>query len=209
MHVVLSGFAGVGKSSIIEKTHREYKNVFICPESAREVNYTKDFYDLRNDTNNEFFQKSVMDNEIMKVMTTRINRINNVIYDRCILDNFAFAEIFYGSDRVNYNKFDKFIVETKERFELEYLYDYIFFINSTENEDFIAKSILNDPFRQATTSSDVKEWIKKSKEWEKIYFELFYRMDGVAKAVKRIDHFIDSSKYNFEVEQLLESAFKI
>lgn len=104
MQLVLSGFAGVGKSSIIDLTHKNYKNVFICPESAREVNYTKEFYKLTDDNANEFFQKSVMDNEIMKIMITRLNGIQNVIYDRCILDNFAFAEIFYGSNRVDYKK---------------------------------------------------------------------------------------------------------
>lgn len=56
MQLVLSGFAGVGKSSIVELTQKEYKNVFICPESAREVNYTKNFYQLKNDTDHEFFK---------------------------------------------------------------------------------------------------------------------------------------------------------
>lgn len=209
MQLVLSGFAGVGKSSIIDLTHKNYKNVFICPESAREVNYTKEFYKLTDDNANEFFQKSVMDNEIMKIMITRLNGIQNVIYDRCILDNFAFAEIFYGSNRVDYKKFKQFIDETREKFNIKYLYDYIFFIHSTKNEDFIANNILNDSFRKDTTSHNVKEFIKKSQEWEDIYFELYSKIDGISKVIYKIDHFADNPKYDFEVKRLLDSAFKI
>jgi hypothetical protein len=208
MQLVLSGFAGVGKSSIVELTQKEYKNVFICPESAREVNYTKNFYQLQNDTNHEFFQKSVMDNEIMKIMITHMNKIEHVIYDRCILDNFAFAEIFYGSDRVNYKEFKNFVKETCERFEIETLYDSIFFIHSTENEDFVLKNILNDPFRKATTSHDVKEFMKKAKEWEKIYFDLYDQIDGISKVIKKVHHFSENSNYDNEVNNLLDVAFK-
>lgn len=208
MQLVLSGFAGVGKSSIVELVQRNLKHVFICPESAREVNYTKNFYQLKNDKENEFFQKSVMDNEIMKIMMTRINRIENVLYDRCILDNFAFAEIFYGSDRVNYKEFNNFVKETCERFEIETLYDSIFFIHSTQNEDFVLKNILNDPFRKETTSHDVKEFIKKANEWEKIYFDLFDQIDGISKVIKKVNHFSNNSNYDNEVNNLLELAYK-
>lgn len=208
MQLVLSGFAGVGKSSIIELTHKNYKNVFICPESAREVNYTKDFYKLHSENTHEFFQKSVMDNEIMKIMMTRLNNVENVIYDRCILDNFSFAEIFYGNDRVDYKQFIRFINETKEKFEIDYLYDYIFFIHSTDNEDFIAKNILNDSFRKETTSHDVKEFIKKSKEWENIYLELYSKIDGISKVIHKVNHFADNPQYDNEVKKLLDSAFR-
>jgi len=208
MKLVLSGFAGVGKSSIVTLTQKLHPQVFICPESAREVNYTKLFYEIRNDKNNEFFQKSVMDNEIMKIMITHINKIPNVLYDRCIIDNFAFAEIFYGHDRVDFNEFKNFISEFRERFEVDSLYDYIFFIRATENEDFIAKNILNDPFRKETTSHNVKEFIKKSKEWEKIYFDIYNRIEGVANTIKTVNHFADNPKYDSEVNDLLDFAFK-
>jgi hypothetical protein len=209
MKLVLSGFAGVGKSSIVDLAHDKYKGVFICPESAREVNYTKEFYNLKNDKENEFFQKSVMDNEIMKVIISHMNGLNHVLYDRCIIDNFAFAEIFYGSDKVNYNKFESFITETCEKYNVETLYDSILFIHSTENEDFIRDNILNDNFRKETTSHDVKEFIKKSKEWETIYFDIFDKIDGIAKNIIKINHFIDNEKYDSQVKDTLEFAFKI
>lgn len=208
MKLVLSGFAGVGKSSIVNLTNKSYPQVFICPESAREVNYTKDFYHLKNDVENEFFQKSVMDNEIMKLILVHINNINHSLFDRCIIDNFSFAEIFYGSDRVNYKNFKNFIKETLDRFELTSLYDHILFIHSTENEDFVLNNILNDSFRKETTSHEVKEFIKKSKEWEKIYFDLYAEIDGIANSISTIDHFIDNKEYDSQVKSILDFAFK-
>ncbi len=208
MRLVLSGFAGVGKSSIVSLVQSKYKDVFIFPESAREVNYTKDFYHIKNDKENEFFQKSVMDNEIMKVMLSFINKLDKVLYDRCIVDNFAFAEIFYGSDRVNYKNFYNFIREFCDKYNVESLYDTVLFIRATENEDFIKNNILNDQFRKETTSHEVKDFIKKSKEWEKIYFDIMYKTEGLCKNIIQIDHFIDNKKYDLEVSGILECAFK-
>jgi len=56
MKLVLSGFAGVGKSTVIEYVRENHPHVFISPESAREVNYTKDFFSI-NDPDFEFFSK--------------------------------------------------------------------------------------------------------------------------------------------------------
>lgn len=207
MKLALSGFAGGGKSSIIDKVKENYKNVFIFPESAREVNYTKDFYIIKNDKENEFFQKSVMDNEIMKILLSNINNIENAIFDRSIIDNFAFAEIFYGSDRVNYIKFNEFINYTCEKYNKEFLYDKIIFIRSTENEDFIRNNILNDEFRKDTTSHNVKEFIKKSKEWENIYLKIFNENNKIAKDIFIINHFIDDIEYNNKVKIILDDCF--
>jgi hypothetical protein len=208
MKFVLSGFAGVGKSSILDFTQIHHKNVFLCPESAREVNYTKEFYKLENDETNEFFQKSVMDNEIMKIMITHLNSLDNVLYDRCIIDNFSFAELFYGSHKVDYRKFKLFVQETLDRFKIDSIYDSILFIRSTENEDFVLNNILNDPFRKETTSEFVKDFINKSKEWETIYFDIYNEINGISKNIHIIDHFIDNPNYDDEVKKLLDSAFK-
>lgn len=207
MKLALSGFAGGGKSSIIDKVKENYKNIFIFPESAREVNYTKDFYIIKNDKENEFFQKSVMDNEIMKILLANINNIENAIFDRSIIDNFAFAEIFYGKERVNYVKFNEFIYSTCQKYKKEFLYDKIIFIKSTENEDFIRNNILNDEFRKDTTSHNVKEFIKKSKEWENIYLKIFNENNNIAKDIIIINHFIDDNEYNNNVKIILDDCF--
>lgn len=208
MKLVLSGFAGVGKSSILDVAQENYKGLFVFPESAREVNYTKDFYILKDDINNEFFQKSVMDNEIMKVMISFKNKLNNVLYDRCIIDNFSFAEIFYGIDRVDYVKFQDFVNEMCDRYETDVLYDNILFIHATKNEDFIINNVLNDQFRKDTTSHDVKEFIKKSKEWEKIYINILDKIKGVSDNIIFVDHFTENSDYDEIITNILDKSFK-
>lgn len=55
MKLALSGYAGVGKSSLLKTIHNNYKNVMIFPESAREVNLAKDFFHI-DDKDNDFFQ---------------------------------------------------------------------------------------------------------------------------------------------------------
>lgn len=55
MKLALSGYAGVGKSSLIKNAHKKYKNVFIFPESAREVNSTKNLFVIE-DKENDFFK---------------------------------------------------------------------------------------------------------------------------------------------------------
>jgi deoxyadenosine/deoxycytidine kinase len=127
MRLVLSGFAGVGKSTIIDYVSKNYSDVFISPESAREVNYTKDFFTIE-DPNFEFFQKSVMDNEVMKIILTNINSVESVVYDRSLIDNLAFAEIFYGSKRIDYKKVQDFIFKIQDEYSVKNIYDNILFI---------------------------------------------------------------------------------
>jgi hypothetical protein len=50
-----------------------------------------------------------MDNEVMKIILTNINSVESVVYDRSLIDNLAFAEIFYGSKRIDYKKVQDFI----------------------------------------------------------------------------------------------------
>lgn len=207
MKMALSGFAGVGKSSILEMAQKKYDGLFVFPESAREVNYTKDFYLLKDDINNEFFQKSVMDNEIMKISIAFKNNLKNVLYDRCIVDNFSFAEIFYGNNRVDYKKFKSFIDQICDKYKTNTIYDKIIFIHSTENEDFIKNNILNDNFRKETTSHDVKDFIKKSKEWEKIYLEIIDKFNNISGDIVLIDHFTDSFNYDENIEIILNESF--
>lgn len=203
MKVVLSGFAGVGKSTIIEYIKKNHSSIFISPESAREVNYTKDFFKIE-DLNSEFFQKSVMDNEIMKIVLSHLNSINNIVYDRCLIDNLAFAEIFYGKDRVNYEKVVDFVNYIREEYSVNNLYDLIVFIKSTHNYDFVKKNILNDSFRRATTAETPEEFIKKSIYWENLYFDILKRVPHITANCIILDHYSENSNYEKNLEMIIK-----
>jgi hypothetical protein len=206
MKLVLSGFAGVGKSTVIDKAKLLYPQLFIATESAREVNHTMDFFKI-NDINSEFFQKSVMDNEIMKIMLSHINKIENVLYDRCIIDNFAFAEIYYGANRVDYSKFQDFVFEFCETHKIESIYDSILYIKSTVNVEHINKYILCDPFRRQTTAQNAIDFIDRSKRWEEIYLNIFNKIKGVSPKINYINHFSENKKYDLEIDNYLKNHF--
>lgn len=205
MKLALSGYAGVGKSSLIEKVRSKYENIMIFPESAREVNETKDFFSL-SDKNNDFFQKSVMDNEIIKITLAHENKIENAIFDRTIIDNFTFAELYYGKNRVNFDKFDKFINNFKEKHEIEYIYDSIILIKSTRDKNYINNVILKDDFRKKTTSENANNFILKAQEWEDNYLNLYSKMK-ISKNLKIVEHFIENKYFDDEMDDILKYSF--
>lgn len=205
MKLALSGYAGVGKSSLIEKVRSNYDSVFIFPESAREVNETKDFFSL-NDSNNDFFQKSVMDNEIIKITLAHENRVKNAIFDRTIIDNFTFAELYYGKNRVNFESFNKFINKFKEKHEIDYIYDLTVLIKSTRDKHYINNVILKDDFRKKTTSENANSFILKAHEWENNYLDLYSKLK-ISRNLKIIDHFVENKYFDDEIEHVLKYSF--
>jgi deoxyadenosine/deoxycytidine kinase len=205
MKIALSGYAGCGKSTIVDRVALEYPYVTIFPESAREVNIAKDFYEIQD--NGDFFQKSVMDNEIMKVTVSHLNRIENAIFDRTVIDNFTFGQLYYSRNRVNYEALKKFFDDFYQRFNVKHVYDIILFINITQDENYIEKYILNDQFRRDTTASEVKKFIEFGKVWEQIYFDTLDKMK-IAKEVVVIDHFVENENYDRQVTDVLTKAFR-
>ncbi len=204
MKLALSGYAGCGKSTIVNRVSQEYPYVTMFPESAREVNIAKGFYDIND--NGDFFQKSVMDNEVMKVSVAHMNKMEHAVFDRTIIDNFTFGHLYYSKNRVNYPELKAFFDSFYKRFNTSCVYDIILFIKITQDENYIEKFILNDQFRRDTTAAKVKDWIRLGKVWETMYFECLEKMK-IAKEVIVIDHFVENENYNRQVKDVLEKAF--
>lgn len=207
MKLALSGYAGVGKSSLIEKCKKKYQDLIIFPESAREINETKDFFSL-NDPDNDFFQKSIMDSEIIKINIAHLNKIRNVIFDRTIIDNMTFAELDYGNGRVNFDSFAQFVENFKQIHEVEYIYDSILFIKSTRDKSYINNVILKDEFRKLTTSGNANNFLEKAISWENRYLEL-YEYLNISKEIKIVEHFVENANFDNEVDIILDNAFKL
>ena len=208
MRLVLSGFAGVGKSTLVKKVNECYPNVFICPESAREVNWSNDFFTI-TDPNLEFFQKSVMDNEIMKLSLTHLNKIERVIYDRGIVDNLAFAEIFYGGHKINYNKIQCFVDELLDKYKINSLYDKIIFIKSSHDEEFIEDFILKDEFRKSKSADNARDFIKNSIIWEEVFFKIIDKLNNVCNDVVIFEHFTEDELFHENINKIFDDSFLI
>lgn len=207
MKIVLSGYAGVGKSTILKKVKKSFPNVFIINESAREVEASKDFYKI-NDPNNIFFQKSILDNEIMKILLIFENKIEDVLFDRSIIDNLTFASLFYDKENINFRKIQIFIDDIRFQNKIDYLYDKTVFIKSTKDENFVENFILNDPFRKKTTHEESKMFIKSAEYWEEEYFNILNKFSGISQDFKSITHFNDNINFNNEIDFLLDKTFK-
>jgi deoxyadenosine/deoxycytidine kinase len=205
MKLALSGYAGVGKSSLLTIIQNEYKDVIIFPESAREVNLTKDFFSI-NDVHNDFFQKSIMDNEIMKLNIAHLNNMKNTVFDRTIIDNFVFAELFYGKDRINYQAFKDFVEKFKEAYKIDYIYDRVVLIGATKDEDYVKKVILKDEFRKSTTSDNARNFITQSIIWHERYMEIYDRLK-ISKEIDYISHFTENQNFNQEMRYILDFSF--
>lgn len=205
MKLALSGYAGVGKSSLLKTIHNNYKNVMIFPESAREVNLAKDFFHI-DDKDNDFFQKSIMDNEIMKLNLAHLNKIEDAVFDRTIIDNFVFAELFYGPSRINYEAFEKFINDFKAMYNTDYIYDRIILISAAKNEEYIRKIILKDEFRKSTTSNNAKGFIEKSLKWHEKYLEIYQKLN-ISKEIHLINHFTENKHFDQEMRYILDLSF--
>lgn len=205
MKLALSGYAGVGKSSLIKIVQKDFKNVVVFPESAREVNMTKDFFTI-DDKNNDFFQKSIMDNEIMKINVAHLNNMKNTIFDRTIIDNFVFAELFYGKDRISYEAFHDFIEEFKKTYNTAYLYDRIVLIGATQNEDYVRRVILKDEFRKSTTSNNARDFVMQSLKWHDRYIEIYNKLK-ISKEIHYISHFTENKHFDQEMRHILDLSF--
>lgn len=206
MKVAISGYAGVGKSSIVENVSLHNKEVIVFPESAREVNYTMNFYEIA-DIEGNFFQKSVMDNEIMKISIAYANSFKYALFDRCIIDNFSFAELYYGNNKVNYNKFQNFVDEFRFRYNIDFIYDSLIFIKSSRNKQFIEEVLLIDDFRKSTSSAKADSFIEMSKIWEEKYFGILEKVVGIIKDVTIVEHFTHNENFQKEIDTLLNNKF--
>lgn len=206
MKMAISGYAGVGKSSIIENVSFYNKDIIIFPESAREVNHTMNFYEIA-DVDGNFFQKSVMDNEIMKINIAYANSLKYALFDRSIIDNFSFAELYYGNNKVNYKLFQAFIDEFRRKYSIDYIYDSLLFIRSTENKEFVEEVLLKDVFRKSTSSQEAESFIEKAKIWEEIYFGIVEKISGIYKEVNVVEHFTHNEKFQNDVNKILLNNF--
>ena len=194
MRIALSGFAGVGKSTLIDYTAKKYPNVFISPESAREVAETQDYFQM-TDEEGSVFQKSVMDNELTKINLLLINNIKHALMDRSVIDNLAFAILFFGKDRVNYNKVSDHLNQLCEKYSINHIYDETILIRISTNKDFINEHVLCDPLRRKTITDDAENFIHRGIAWEESFLEIHHKLPMVSKDVRIIEHFTSNSKF--------------
>lgn len=203
MKIALSGYAGVGKSSLIEYTKKSHKEYFIATESAREVHETESYFKYKDDSG-RFFQKSIMDNEFVKIKMVLLNEINYAVFDRSIIDNLAFAELTYGEGNINYSAIQNHIDKLRKEYSVDYIYDKSVLIKISRDNKFL-NDILQDDLRKSTTSSKIDDFILQGQNWEKRYIKILNRLDGVTKSFDIIEHFSKNKNFIPYFENILKN----
>lgn len=204
MKLALSGFAGVGKTSIINDVKENFKDYLVTPESAREVKKTENYLIL-DDHNKKIFQKSIMDNEFVKINMMLENNIKNIVFDRSLVDNFIFAEYAFGRKNINYKKVQNHVDELRKKYNIDYIYDHNVLIKITNNHNFI-RELLKDNLRRDTTSIYIDDFIKKGKLWEKRYIEVLSSIKGITNTFSTIEHFEENENFKLYFKNLLKNS---
>jgi hypothetical protein len=204
MRLALSGFAGVGKSKIIDYALAAHSDFFVSTESSREVNQNKDFFKIDCEYN-KIFQKSILDNEFSKIHIALLNNFKDSIFDRSIIDNLVFASWQFKESEINYKAIQKEIDHIRRHYKIDSIYTKNVLIRVSNNENFIQNLVDKDSFRKETTDSVAKNFIKKGKEWEVTYLEILSKLNGVVDNVDIINHFTENNDFEFYIKNLLKN----
>ena len=170
--IAISGYAGTGKSTIIELAS-SFSNTFISKESAREIFAGKDFFNIGNlseKSHVKIFQKSIFDAEISKINWIHDNaNINNYLSDRSMIDNLAYAQVIFGKKFIDFEKIEKYLISFCESHKISHIMDSTIYISPCMDLDFIEKNILLDSMRKKTSPSTPKDFLEGSDIWNKAF----------------------------------------
>lgn len=169
----LSGFEGVGKSTII--THyNEHLNYHIIPETARLIIPLENnvLENSRDDLSYKSFISYLTNIHFLLSNNMHINCIS----DRNIVDSLVYLELYAKEQSIDINKLGDWIESFLENYERETLYDKTFLIKHPTDEEYIIDNIFSDPERKY--GQNVKQYLADAKQWEDIYLELSYKLQN-------------------------------
>lgn len=173
MRISLSGFEGVGKSTLINKISN---NVFKVQEPAR---FLIDFKETINIDKNDISYSALLIN-FNNYENILSNNIKNVIFDRNILDDIVYL-IKYNNSSIDLKLIDNKLNHLLDKYNEEFLFDKIYFLMNTEEHSFIANKILSDPARKYCKTPE--EYIQDADEWNKIFFYNFLFLNRLSKEI--------------------------
>jgi len=208
--IAISGYAGTGKSTIIELAS-SFSNTFISKESAREIFEAKDFFDVGNISEKahvKIFQKSIFDAEISKINWIHDNsNINNYLSDRSMIDNLAYAQILFGKSFIDFDKIERYLNEFCDSRGIDHIMDSTIYISPCKDLSFIEKNILMDDMRKKTSPSTPNDFLCGSDEWEKAFFDIHKKLPMITKSVYVLEHFTTNNNFMPDALRYISKMF--
>ena len=204
--IAISGYAGTGKSTIIEKISADY-DICISKESAREVFDTARFFNF-DDDNGYVFQKSIIDNEIAKIQMSYLNNLNYYVSDRSIIDNITYAQVNFGADSINYDQVVAHLQELCRIFKTDHLFNSTIYIKPCTDVNFVRNVILRDKMRQQTVTDDAIKFIDLSLEWDNEFFNNNKKINMISDEVITVTHFTENKNFKMDIDSILSEKLE-
>lgn len=167
----LSGFEGVGKSTIIN-FYQNKLQYNVIPETARLIIPLEN--NVLEDSKDDLSYKSFI-SYLTNVHFLLSNNMHiNCISDRNIIDSLVYLKLYSKDQKIDINKLGDFIEKFLENYNREYFYDKIFLIKHPTNDEYIINNIMNDPERKY--GQNVKQYKEDAQVWEDIYLDLAHKL---------------------------------
>lgn len=195
----LSGFEGVGKSTIIQ--HFQSKlNFFVIPETARLIMPLEStvLEDSKDDLSYKSFISYLTNIHFLLSNDMKINCMS----DRNIIDSLTYLALYSKNQKICIDKLGDFIEDFLSKYDREYLYDHSILILHPKDEDYIEKCILSDPERRY--GENVKKYQHDAKIWEEIYTDIAENLKsrGMFKKLHTLKAYPENKNIIQEVEML-------
>ena len=196
----LSGYEGVGKSTII-KHFQENKEFVVIPETARLIMPLEStvLKDSRDDLSYKSFISYLTNMHFMLSNDMSMN----VISDRNLVDSLTYLRLYSKDQDINLVETGDFIERFLEEYNRETLYDETILITHPTDDDYILENILSDPERRY--GKNVEQYKNDSKYWEEIYCGIadYLNSRGLSKNFHIIDSYPKNKEIIKEVDKLI------
>jgi nicotinamide riboside kinase len=171
--LTLSGFDGVGKSTLIEEL-KKYSNDIIYTESAR---YFIPLEDNLLKSSRDVISYKFLLSDLNVIRFLMENKINNVILDRNLIDSLVYLKMYHPLFKVDNSELKDHLIQLCEENNVKYLHQSSVLIKASKNKEQILK-IISDPVRQYNSS--VKEYLYSSSKWDDTYLEILENYEMIS-----------------------------
>lgn len=170
--LTLSGFAGVGKSTLVDKLS-EYSGDLSYTESAR--------YFLPLENNLLSMSKDVISlkcllSDLNVLRFFMENKVNNIIFDRNLIDALCYLDMYYPHLKWDINLLSDHLNELCEQNNIKHIHKTSVLITHPTKKEHI-KKIIEDPIRKYNSS--VKSYVEDAKKWEDKFLDYNEKLEMI------------------------------
>jgi deoxyadenosine/deoxycytidine kinase len=174
MKIGITGMSGSGKSTFINQIPASL-NFFLLPEVARGFITQKDMFE---NGGYDLALNSICVSNWHNIQIMNANTQHNFISDRTFLDDFALMHLYFKKN-LSLEKIQENINLINKESGSDFIYDHLFIIQNSEDEDFLNANVFND--KQRNNSVEYEGYLETAKNFYKYVNQAIAELDGVCK----------------------------